>query len=133
MKLLLIDENPFSSHDAQLLANELGIYSIHLFDNVAQAWQTIGQRHLSFDVALVRQADDPFSDLQQLDTLHRKLHAEHLLLKGAYSSQECQALLRAARTRKLPLLGILDVPLKRQQMLGALRQIPGFPRFATRD
>ncbi|MBM7060774.1 hypothetical protein JQX08_08630 [Pseudomonas sp. UL073] len=133
MRLLVIEENAFASHDVQLLANGLGIFSIHVHATLAQALKDAEQRNLDFDVALLHQAEEPFTDLQNLHALHHRLRARHLLLMGVYGGKQREGLVRAARLRRLPLLDILDLPLSRPQMFQALQRIPGFIRHLAHD
>ncbi|UVE16417.1 hypothetical protein NVV93_12420 [Pseudomonas sp. LS44] len=131
MRLLIVEENVFANHDAQLSANALGIFSIHPCCSVQQAQQAAALHDLHFDVAFLRQADDPFNDLLNLEILHTQANAKHLLLLGAYSAQQRKSLQRAAKSRKIPLRGILERPLDSRQMLNALHDIPGFAGFTV--
>lgn len=133
MRLLIIESNPFASHDAQVTANELGLFSLQLCDSVEDAQRQAAHSSRGHDLALVHQGEDPFSDLQNLEALYHKGCADHVALMGSYSAHERKSLMRAAIARKLPLLAILDLPLNPQQMLEALQRIPGIARFASME
>ncbi|UVE16416.1 hypothetical protein NVV93_12415 [Pseudomonas sp. LS44] len=133
MKLLIVESSPFAGYDAEVKANELGIFSIQLCDTVEDAQRQVAHSSLGYDLALVRQDHDLFSDLRNLEALYHKARADHVALMGSYSAAQRKTLMRAAIARKLPLLAIIDLPLNQQQMLDSLQRIPGIAHFATQD
>ncbi|MBM7060769.1 hypothetical protein JQX08_08605 [Pseudomonas sp. UL073] len=133
MRLLIIENNPFISHDAQVKANELGVYSLQICDSVEDAQHHAAHSSLGYDLALVRQDEDPFSDLLNLEALYHKGRADHVALMGNYSAHQRKALMRAALARKLPLLAIIPLPLSQDDLFDTLQRIPGIARFAAQD